>query len=89
MSELIVWQVSTNFGLSLVSALTHIWIHGGNPISALSLNELIEKLKSDLNVKIFEKKIKQYLLDNPHKLAILMTPGMRSFNSKARNVNLT
>jgi hypothetical protein len=67
-------HVSTNFGLSLVSALTHIWIHGGNPVSALSLNEMIEKLKGDLNSNIFEKKIKQYLLENPHKLAILMTP---------------
>lgn len=51
---------------------------------------MIEKLKGDLNSNIFEKKIKQYLLENPHKLAILMTPGNnKQFNVFMENNNRT
>lgn len=73
-----------------MSALTHIWIHGGNPLAALSLNEMIEKLKGDLKSGIFEKKIKQYLLENPHKLSILMTPGKQEkfLNSIANPIDI-
>jgi hypothetical protein len=46
---------------------------------------MIERLKGDVNMKIFEKKIKQYLLDNPHKLAILMTPGTTALIILANN----
>ncbi len=33
-------NVTTNFGLRLVSALTSHWIHGGNPIELLHFNKV-------------------------------------------------
>ncbi|KAM9979457.1 hypothetical protein ACTFIY_008708 [Dictyostelium cf. discoideum] len=65
-------DVSASFGLKLVGSLSSNWIHGGDPVDPLFLNDAIAKLRKELEKGgFFETKIKE-LLNNPHRLYITM-----------------
>ncbi|KAK5574591.1 hypothetical protein RB653_009844 [Dictyostelium firmibasis] len=65
-------DVSASFGLKLVGSLSSNWIHGGDPIDPLFLNESIGQLRKEIEKGgFFESKIKE-LLNNPHRLYITM-----------------
>lgn len=69
-------HVTTRFGLSIISSLVTPWIHGSNPISFLLFNEHLERFKRELkNGKFFEKMIESLLLNNPHRLTLIMNPS--------------
>jgi len=59
-----------------VSGITHTWMHGASPIEAMTINDKLERLKEDLaKGPFFQNKIKEYFLDNPHHITIVMRPG--------------
>ncbi|EFA76511.1 peptidase M16 family protein [Heterostelium album PN500] len=67
-------DVSASLGLKLVGGLQSNWIHGGNPINRLFLNENIARLRKEIAAgPFFQNKLRQ-LLDNPHRLTITMSP---------------
>eukprot|EP01132_Coremiostelium_polycephalum_P002722 gene2722-3379_t len=67
-------DVSASFGLKLAGALAPNWIHGGDPVEPLFLNQNIQRLRKELESgPFFQKKIRE-LLDNKHKLVITMQP---------------
>ena len=73
------------FGIKLLLAFTGPWIHDGNPVSCLNLNEDLARLKEEVKQKGFlEGKIREYFLDNPHRVLFTLTPdtGMEATEEK-------
>lgn len=68
---------SSNFGLGLIMNLNCAWNHGANLIDCLRVNKHVEKLKQNLtsDKRFLQKKVKQYFLDNQHRLVIEMSPS--------------
>ena len=68
---------SSNFGLGLAMSINSAWNHGTNPVDCLKVNEHVEVFKKKLSQdkKYLQKKVKQYFLDNKHKLLIEMSPS--------------
>lgn len=52
------------------------WLYDLSPIDALDLEETLEYIKNNISEGIFEKYIKEHMLDNPHKLVILHKPKL-------------
>lgn len=68
-------HVTTDFGMSVGHAINYTWIHGADPAEVLSVNKKIERLKQELEAgPYFQHKVKQYFLDNPHMVSLLMKP---------------
>lgn len=67
---------SANFGLSLVSSVTQSWIHGADPISALSISQKVAKFRQKYDKGgLFESLIDRYVLNNQStKLVFIMRP---------------
>ena len=63
------------YGIKLLLAVTGTWIHGGDPVSRLQLDEHFNKLRTKLaHEPFFENRIKEYFLDNPHRVFFTLTP---------------
>ncbi|MEB2288948.1 MAG: insulinase family protein [Anaerolineae bacterium] len=54
------------------------WLYGGDPLAALAfeapLNAVKERLAGD--PRLFESLIQSYLLDNPHRTTVILTPDL-------------
>ncbi|XP_032589846.1 presequence protease, mitochondrial isoform X2 [Drosophila grimshawi] len=74
--ELSVKHQVPNFGKVILYNMMSVWTHGGDVVANLRIHEQIAKLKRNLreNKNYFQDKIKQYILNNPHKLTITMSP---------------
>ncbi|KAF7489872.1 Presequence protease [Sarcoptes scabiei] len=67
---------NNNYGLSLLLYLNNYWNHDVDPIQCLSINQLVENFRKNLasDPKFLQNKVKQYFIDNKHKLLIEMNP---------------
>nr|XP_027202513.1 presequence protease, mitochondrial-like [Dermatophagoides pteronyssinus] len=74
--ELSTKHQGSNFGLGLLMYINSSWIHDVDPIECLNINKQVEQFKENLqsDSKYLQKKIKQYFLDNKHRLLIEMSP---------------
>ncbi|KAJ8966338.1 hypothetical protein NQ314_003606 [Rhamnusium bicolor] len=81
--ELSIKHETSNFGLNLLFGLTPTWNHTEKIVSALEVNNLIDKLKTELknNPNYLRDIIKQYFKDNKHRLILIMSPD-KNFDSK-------
>ena len=62
-------------GLRLFMSICATWLHGGRPERILKLDEALEKIKKAIDAEpFFEKRIKKYLLDNPHRVKLVLKP---------------
>ncbi len=52
------------------------WMHGGNPLDALSFEKELESIKQGYakDDHYFENMIRKYLLDNPHRVTVVLRP---------------
>ncbi|XP_053998181.1 presequence protease, mitochondrial [Hylaeus anthracinus] len=75
--ELHVKHQSSNFGLQLLFNLTPLWNHEGNLIQSMRINEAIRKFREEMknNPKYLQELVKEYLMDNTHKLTLTMLPS--------------
>ncbi|MBF0469466.1 MAG: insulinase family protein, partial [Desulfamplus sp.] len=78
------------FGIKILISFAGTWIHGGDPVSCLKFDADLERLKqettnqdgkaSEKNSKangkngFLEGKIRQYFLDNPHRVLFVLAP---------------
>ena len=77
--ELGLRYTSANFGLSLVSSVTQSWIHGTDPISALSISKNVKtfRQKYDTEVGFFESLLDRFISNNESsKLCFIMRPDI-------------
>lgn len=68
---------SSNFGLGLVMAVNSPWNHDVDPITCLKVNQHVDTFKENLrnDPKYLKNKVKQYFLNNTHKLVVQMSPS--------------
>jgi Zn-dependent M16 (insulinase) family peptidase len=63
------------YSLLLLMRLFGPWIHGGDPLAALNFDENLQRLRQELDAgPFFEKLIRARLLDNPHRVTLLLQP---------------
>ena len=63
------------YGLKLLMSFAGTWLHGGDPVSLLNLDVLMDRLKASLAREPFlEKNIEFYFLNNPHWLMMTLEP---------------
>ncbi len=74
------------FGLQLIFSAVSTAVHCGDVISVLNLDPAIEKLRQKIKDKGYiEQLIKKLLLDNQHKIRLIMQPDTE-YNSKKQKV---
>lgn len=89
--ELSIKHQSPKFGMNLLFNLMPLWNHNGPILNALQLNQMLERLKTNLvNPTYVKDAIEKYFIANKHKLVMTMQPDPKFddiFNSlEAKNL---
>ena len=77
--ELSLKEKNVNFGVNLIMSLVPFWNHSDDdlsPCTKLRINEKLERFRNDLktNPDFLKMKVKQYFVENKHKLTLTMIP---------------
>ena len=71
------------FGLKLMLNALPAALHGGKPAAVLNLDPVLERLRKDIADPEFIKRlVAKYLLDNPHRVRMLMSPDKQLSQKK-------
>ncbi|WP_019585132.1 insulinase family protein [Deinococcus apachensis] len=63
------------YGLQVMFRLLGPWLYGGDPVTGLRLEAELESLRTDLaHGHVFEPMIQRGLLDNPHRVTLVLAP---------------
>lgn len=63
------------YGVKLVLSVAGSWLHGGDPVKILRLDDDLKRLSDELSKgPFFENLIKTYFLDNPHQVLFKLVP---------------
>jgi hypothetical protein len=63
------------YGIKLLVALAGTWIHEGDPLRVLKLDADLEAIRKEVAAgPFFERQLKRYLLDNPHRVHLTLVP---------------
>jgi Zn-dependent M16 (insulinase) family peptidase len=63
------------YGLQLLMRLIGPWLHGDDPVTPLHFEEDIREIRRQVESgPFFENLIRRYLLDNPHRVSLLLKP---------------
>ncbi|HIJ85544.1 MAG TPA: peptidase M16, partial [Magnetococcales bacterium] len=63
------------YGLKLMLTALPAALHGGDPVAALALDPLLEKLREDVKDPNFIKDLaRKWILDNPHRVRVVLAP---------------
>ncbi|HEY9052542.1 MAG TPA: insulinase family protein [Gammaproteobacteria bacterium] len=79
------------YGLQLILSGLSTAIHGGDPVAVLNLDPVLEQLRQDIqNPDFIKDLIRRNLLDNPHRVRLVMKPdtGLSQQKSKAEAARL-
>ncbi|CAG9855982.1 unnamed protein product [Phyllotreta striolata] len=81
--ELSVKHETNNFGLNLLFAISPIWNHSDNVLNQLRVNELIGRLRSDLqeDPRFLQNLVEKFLKRNKHRLTLTMSAD-KEFDAK-------
>ena len=70
-----VTNVPYPYGLKLLLRFSGSWFHGGDPLSVIQFDEILSKIRASLSKgPYFENLIKQYFLENPHRVKMVLAP---------------
>lgn len=58
-------------GIEYMDRAFDTWLYDLSPIDAIDIEETLDYIKNNIQNKIFEKYIKEHLIDNPHKSVVL------------------
>lgn len=65
-------------GLKLVLSFSAAWFHHGDPTKQLDFDNDLNKIKNKVKAgPFFENKIREYLLDNPHRVLLNLYPDLK------------
>ncbi|KAI9224276.1 peptidase M16C associated-domain-containing protein [Blastocladiella britannica] len=73
-SELSLRHVTGAFGMSLIENLAPGLFHGVDTAHAVQVAAVLQKLREEAPRGLFQRLVQQYLLDNPHRVALTMEP---------------
>ena len=64
------------YGITLMGTVLSSWLYGGNLLAGLKFPSLIAQIRKDLQKQpqMFNSLIKKHLLDNRHRLCVIMEP---------------
>ncbi len=63
------------FGIKLLLSFAGTLIHDGDPVACINIDKDLETLKEKINSgKFLEEKLKQYFLENPHRVLFTLEP---------------
>lgn len=63
------------YGLQVMFRLLGPWLYGGDPVTGLRLEAELARLRGDLAAgRVFEPLIQRELLDNPHRVTLVLAP---------------
>lgn len=63
------------YALQVMFRLLGPWLYGGDPVTGLRLETELERLRADLAAgRVFEPMIERELLDNPHRVTLVLRP---------------
>jgi Zn-dependent M16 (insulinase) family peptidase len=63
------------YGIKVLLAITGNWLHGGDPLRILRLDNEFKRLRQELkNDHFLEKRVQRYFLDNPHRALVTLIP---------------
>lgn len=63
------------YGIKLFLTFSGSWFHGSDPVDVLNLDVHIARLREALAVEpLFEMRIKQFFLNNPHRVCLTLVP---------------
>lgn len=69
------------YGLKLLLMIAGSWFHGGEPERFLQIDRDIEKIRAAADKGFFEDRIRRYLLGNPHRLRLVLSPDPKKGES--------
>lgn len=63
-------------GLAVFMGMLPVWMHGGDPVQALAFEADLNAVKAAYaaNSRFFEGLIERYLLNNPHRVTLILQP---------------
>ena len=75
-TELSLKKQVDDFGWKMIMSLTSGWNHVADPLTLLRVNPILDRFKADLKNgdEFLRSKIKEYFLDNNHRLTLTMSP---------------
>ncbi|MBF0109438.1 MAG: insulinase family protein [Magnetococcales bacterium] len=63
------------YGLKLMLTALPAALHGGDPVSGLALDPILERLREEITHPEFIKDLaRKWILDNPHRVRVVLTP---------------
>ena len=75
------------YGIKLLIGVAASWMHGGDPERILQLDADFKRLREELkNGHFLEEKIRDYLLDNPHRVRFTLKPDQEMAAKENRRV---
>ena len=75
------------YGLRLLLTFGGSWFHGGDPEKVLRFDDDLERLNQELEKgNFFEQRIRDFFLDNPHRVRFTMTPDLDMAEKEERRV---
>uniref|UniRef100_A0A1B6DCM2 Presequence protease, mitochondrial n=1 Tax=Clastoptera arizonana TaxID=38151 RepID=A0A1B6DCM2_9HEMI len=82
--ELNVKHQSTDFGLSLLFAITSLWNHDGKIIDSMRVNDQMSNFRNEMNKnpRFLQDAVAKYLKNNSHRLVLSMNPDPKFDDKK-------
>ena len=75
------------YGIKLLIAFAGPWLHGGDPVRILKLDDDLKKLRKSMKQEpFFENLIKKWLLTNSHRSRLTMVPDKQMEHNEAVRV---
>ena len=65
------------YGITLMGRVFHTWLYDGDPLAGLNFPAIIDDIRRrwDREPALFQKVLRQWFLDNPHRLLSVMEPS--------------
>jgi len=77
------------YGIKLLLTFSGSWFHGGDPLKILNFDADLARLKSEMaRGAFFEDKIKNYFLDNPHRILLTLVPDQQMEQKETERLRL-
>ncbi|GAA4019510.1 insulinase family protein [Deinococcus rubellus] len=85
-------NAGTPYALKLLFAVVNPWLYGGDPVASLNLATELDKLSAERKAgRVFEPMIREWLLENPHRVTLTLTPdpAMQDQQAEAERAMVT